>query len=107
MAQSLPVAASIPNQRFSTTLDGDHFVMDVRWNERDESWYLDILDESENPIRRGLKITQGNFIGSHVAVPGMPAGQLVAFDTSGQGIEAGLDDLGERVIVYFVPEDEL
>lgn len=105
MPQQLPFVPSIPNYRVSTDLAGTQFILDARWNTRSEAWYLDILVEDETPIVRGVKVVLGALLGVTNVDPAFPAGTFLASDTSGQGLDATLDDLGTRVIVLFFPDD--
>lgn len=103
----LPFVPSVPNYRVGTTLDGRTYILDVRWNGRDAAWYFDILAEDETPIRRGIKVVLGTSLGGRVSDPAFPQGIIAASDLSGAGIDAGLDDIGTRVGVYFFTFDEL
>jgi hypothetical protein len=84
----------------STTLDGVDFALDVRWNSREESWYLDINTSDGIAIKQGIKIVLGAKLGvtSH---PLRPTGTFLAVDLSGAGLKPTLDDLGTRVIVLY------
>lgn len=101
--------ATDPHFEFSTTFDGVTFDLDCRWNEREQAWYFDLLTEDGTPIVRGVKIVLGVMLGGRTGVsnPLFPAGALMAFDLSDEGREATLDDLGTRVVVYFVPTEQL
>lgn len=98
---------SEPNYRMATTLGGVQFILDVRWNTREAAWYFDVLQEDETPIRRGLKVTLGLPIGAHVTDPEWPRGYFYAIDTSQKGVSPGLDDLGDRVQLYWFSADEI
>ncbi len=105
--QQLPLIPTTQHYRVGTTLDGESFVLDIRWNGRDEAWYMDVLTEDETPIRHGIKIVMGGVLGGRVTDPRRPAGLLLAVDPTGSLVDATLDDLGTRVGVYFVPSAEL
>jgi hypothetical protein len=107
MAQTLPLVPSVPHYRVGTALDGVQYVIDVRWNGRLESWFLDLRAEDESPIALGLRVTLGALIGGRVADARFPRGVLIASDRSGAGRDPALDDLGERVVVNFIPALEL
>lgn len=107
MPAALPIVPSVPNYRFSTSLDGTQYVFDVRWNARAESWYLDISDESDEIIARGLRMVLGAALGSRSADPRFPAGVLIMFDNEGTGRDAGFDDMGTRVSLLFYTAAEL
>jgi hypothetical protein len=110
--QQLPFQPSIPFQNFSTTIDGTNY---LRWNARDKkvdplgniitqgAWYFDLLDETSSPILTGIKILLGVAMGRRCEDPRWPLGVFMAQDMLNSGIDAGLDDLGTRIIVYFYP----
>ena len=107
----LPFSPGAPFYRVSTSMDGSdgpstQYILDVRWNERDKAWYFDLLDGSENIIASGLKVVLGAYIGRTSQHPFFRTGVLVAVDSTGQGQDAGYDDLGNRVQVirYTLPE---
>lgn len=106
MSALLPLQPSIPNYRVGTALDGVQYILDVRWNGRDGAWYLDLLQEDETPIAHGLKLVLGAAIGSGITNPDFPPGVFVCRDLSGVGLDAGFDDIGTRVVVYYFPDSE-
>lgn len=99
----LPLS-SFPAQSFTTQLGDKKFFFDVRFNSRSNTWTIDMLDDASReavviglPIRLGVDLLDPyNF----------PYGALVATDRTGQGKEAGPDDLGSRVAVFWVSADE-
>lgn len=107
MPQTLPLTPSRPHYTFSTTLAGTDYVFTARWNARAETWYLDLFDVDENPIRQSMAVVLGAPLGARSAHPDFPAGAFVASDLSGEQREAKLDDLGDRVQVYFYTPEEL
>ena len=107
MPVALPFAPSIADYRVGTTLDGVQYILDVRWNGRDSAWFFDFLAEDETPIRRGIKVVLGTSLGGRTADAAFPRGIIIAADLSGAGRDAGFDDIGTRVLVYFFPLSEL
>ena len=105
---SLPLQPSIPHYRVGTTLDGEPFLLDLRWNTRAGVWYMDIYadDADETPLIRGVAVVLGSLLGNRCTSPLFPKGALIAVDTGGGQQDAGLDDLGTRVKVYFYPASE-
>lgn len=105
---SLPLDPTAgPNYRVSTVLAGVQYVLDVRWNGRAEAWFLDVLNEEGDAIRRGIKIVLGTLLGGRAVAPDFPLGVFQAVDLTDSGTEAGLDDLGTRVQVYFYPFEDM
>jgi hypothetical protein len=107
MAAILPFIASISRYRFATTIENRVYLLDVRWNSRAESWYFDMLSEDETPLRRGMRLVLGAFLGVRSASDELPHGVLMAIDRTGEGREAGFDDLGDRVVVFYFTRDEV
>lgn len=103
----LPLVPSIPNYRVSTTLDDTQFIFDLRWNTRDNAWYMDVSTEADEIIRYAIKIVRGAPLGRRTADPRFPTGLLVAAASDGSTTEAGLNDLGTRVQVLYYTVAEL
>ena len=104
--QVLPFVPAEPSYRVSTTLGATQFLLDVHWNDRAGAWYFDILASDETRLRSGIKVVLGALLGGRCVTPGFPDGVLVAVDTTGQGRDAGYDDLGSRVVVLFIPYED-
>lgn len=43
-------------QRLSVTLDEVRYVFELQYNDRDSSWYLNILDANGDQIRSGIRM---------------------------------------------------
>ena len=97
MAFAIPLQPSIPRYRLSTSLDGVPYIFDVHWNDRDQAWYFDLLEVDESPIIHGVKVVLGTYLGRRSTHQFFRDGVLVVTDLSGEGRDAGLDDLGARV----------
>lgn len=107
MAEKMDFVPSIPNSRFSTALSGTQYIIVQRWNARDGAWFFDLLAEDETPIAYGIKIVLGVLLGGRNVNDEFPLGVFEAHDLTGSGVEAGLDDLGTRVVVYYYPFEGL
>jgi hypothetical protein len=105
--QQLPIIPSTFNSRVGTVIDGTPYILDIRWNGRDAAWYMDILAEDESPIRTGVKLVLGAFLGGRTVDPRFPFGALVASDLSGEGRDATFDDLGTRLRCYFINQADV
>lgn len=105
--QDLPLVPSVASYRFGVALNENQYIIDVHWNSREEAWYLDWYKEDDTVIAIGLKVVLGAYLGRTKTVPPFSEGSLVAVDTSGESIEATFDDLGSRVIVRYIPVEDL
>lgn len=95
-----------PHYRVGVTLSGEQFLFDVRWNGRDEAWYLDVRADDATAIRTGIRVVLGTLLGGRVVDPRFPPGFLQAVDLTNSGTEATLDDLGTRVQIYYYPFED-
>ena len=100
-AYQLPLVASVQSYRVSTLLAGTEYILDLHWNGRASAWYMDLMAADESPIRLGIKLVIGANHCSRLS-SGLIDGVFVVADLSGTNKEAGFDDLGTRVMVYFV-----
>lgn len=107
MPVQLPIDAEDPFYRVGVTLNDTPYLFDVRWNGRDNAWYFDVLDVTEDPIRCGIKIVLGIPLGCRGVDPRFPSGAIFAEDLSGEGRDATIDDLGTRVCLYHYSEEEV
>lgn len=111
-AIELPILPEVGGVRFGSfrvgvTIDSEQYIVDGRWNGRDQAWYLDWYEVNLTPIIYGMKVVLGTFLGRRSNHKLFRDGVLVAVDLSGQGRDAGYDDLGTRVVLEWIPVLEL
>jgi len=86
-----------PFQRMTVRLDGRDYVLELRYNQREERWYLSIADDEGAPILSGLKL-QANWplLWRHRYNTQVPPGEiLAAVTTATDRSPPTLNDLGE------------
>lgn len=105
----LPVNGELPHHVFFVQLDGTTYGFELRWNTRAQGWFLSVLDAQGNLLLAGRRLVIGWGLTGRFRLRDkrLPPGDVMAIDTSGQGKEAGLDDLGTRVVVTYVELAEL
>lgn len=105
MPELIPFEPGKPKYDLFTTIDGNPYVLQVRWNDREgcEGWYFNVLDEGGSHIADGLRIVLGTYIGRTVNHLLFKNGVLVAVDTerTEPRREATLDDITTRVQVRY------
>ena len=90
--------------QIQTELDGTTFEFVFNWNDREGRWYFDLNDISSNPLVSGRAVVLNtSLLGYLRATPSYPAGDLMVIDTSDSNIDASLTDLGDRVIMIYIP----
>jgi len=104
----IPISVGVPDQQLQVELDSVTYTLRFVWNARANGWFVSLMDAEENPVLMGRRLVVswpiwGRFVGR----PLVPPGLFEAIDTSGQDLEAGLDDLGDRVQVMYTPEADL
>lgn len=107
MAVIIPIVPGEPEQRLAIALDNEPYVLRVRWNTRDNAWYLDAWErDGKTPIAYGLKLVLGVLLGRTVPHPLFAAGMFLVPADPSDGREAGLNDLGGRInLVHLTTAD--
>ena len=88
---------------YKVTLDGILFFFNLDWNSRDQSWYLSINDESDEPIygcQSRKLVTNWDILKGAVADDGRPLGTIGTISTD--HADPGLLELGLRVGFYYM-----
>lgn len=99
----IPTRADLTHYTQTVDLDGVTHGLELYWNERDASWYLTLWDEAfTTRILASRRIVLGAQLVGRFRLEGLPAGELVPVDTSGQSREAGQAELGERVVLLYL-----
>jgi hypothetical protein len=82
-------------------LEGRTYLLKFDYGQRDDSWYLSLYDQDEDPLVCGKRVAIGIPLLRGEVDSRLPPGILMAVDTTETGQEAGLEDLGARVkLVY-------
>ena len=97
----LPARPGVPHHTFEVELDGARYGFSLRWNSRDPAWYFSVMDAAGTRLLGERKVVVGVPLFARTADVRLPPGELEAVDTSGEDREAGLDDLGARVILLY------
>ena len=91
---------------FTTTLDGGTYRFQFDFNDRDGFWYFLLLDANGVQLCSRKVVVGYSLIGRFTNVA-LPPGCLAAIDTSGQMVEAGLNNLGARVLLLYFERADL
>ena len=102
MIIQLPVTSD-PGQNFVTQLGTVKYQFYVRWNDRGNFWTMDVTDyNSQTKLISGMPLLLGcDLLSPYI----LGNGALIAYDSSGSGADAGPDDLGTRVLLYWYSAD--
>jgi hypothetical protein len=86
------------------TLDGSQYRLEFRWNTREESWYMHVRTSLDAEILDSIKVVADWPMAWNLADPALPPGLFYATDTSGASVDPGLEDLGDRVQLYYLSD---
>lgn len=104
----IPIVQGGKPFRETLELDGEEFIFDFSWNQRDQAWYLYIF---KNGIAMGphLRLIAGYNLLDALLSLDKPSGFLYLYDVdlnTSVGNEADIDSLGNRILlVYESPEE--
>ena len=106
MASSLPFLVSETNYTLFCPIDDEQYRFDVRWNSRDEGWYLDMYASDGTAVALNVKVVLGVNLGRRSLHRFFDNHKIMVIDSSGEGIDPGFDDLNSRVLVVITsPSD--
>lgn len=89
-------------------LDGAFYGIRLRWNRRAACWFMDLSDATGAPLASGVGLRLGAPLTMRLRTrPGMPQGVFGLVDTTGSGVDPGLDELGQRVRLVYLTAQEL
>lgn len=104
----LPTSITESFYVFEIDLDGKLFKLQFKFNNRDESWYFSILDTNDNHLRSGIKIVSDwSLLRLWQQIDLKPAGEIIAVAETGINRPALIDELGEKVILTYLDEEEI
>lgn len=102
----IPCDTELTDYTMQVVLDSTTYTLRFRWNVRESSWYMDVMTETKEPLRNGLKITVGVPIGFRVVDARFPQGRFFAKDTTHTNVSPGETELGDRVVLLYYSEAE-
>lgn len=89
------------NFSFLVKLDGPQFLIRMRWNVRDEAFYMDILDDQNDPVILGKRLSRNVAALGSVTRENRPQGSLVFVENGNKVTEATPETLGiSHELVY-------
>lgn len=104
----LPVRSDLASYSFEVELDGKTYELGFAWNERAAGWFMSIRIPGEDELAvAGVRVVVGFPLAFRSGRSDLPPGLFNAIDTSGSGLEPGEFELGGRVVLLYLDEEEL
>ena len=72
------------------TLQGISYVLEFQYNAREQRWFMDVLDVSEQPIVRGIMLCINRNLNGQYGSYVFPAGMFFCRDSTGENKEPTL-----------------
>lgn len=107
MAFELPTRTDLARYSFDVDLDDVTFTFSFEWNDRDQGWYMSVFTVEGTPLLQGRRVVLNYGLCTIYKNSGLPAGLIMAVDSSGTDSEPGFGDLGERVKLVYLTADEV
>ena len=96
-----------PNQSAQVQLGDTFYTVVWHWNARASVWYFSLSDTDGSAIVSGVRVVLNADLLRGVSDARRPHGVLAVVDPAGRTTEPGLNDLGTRVKVVYIPREEL
>lgn len=97
----IPTRQDVAHYRFRIRLSGQFFSFEFHWNEREQTWSFDLYRSTGELMTTGIRLVLGQDLLGWLASEHKPEGTLRLDDTSDEGREAGVGDLGTRVLLLY------
>lgn len=107
MILEIPVNSEFSSYEFQTTLELTVYSFRFKWNARMERWSMSIYNDVGEPLVEGIPVFAGPLVMEQYVYDGLPPGIIVFVDSTGENIDPGRNDLGDRVRMFYITSDEL
>lgn len=97
----IPLNNIDPAFEFDIDLDGDTYTFDFHYNTRIGLWFFSIAKSFGPPSVSPIPLIVEFPLTDNLKTAAIPPGTLIAIDESGQEIDPGREDLGNRVKLYY------
>lgn len=95
-----------PVQRLQAVLDGTTYQIDLTWQPRDQTWRMNFCRANGDPIVIRRALFSGGFPLAGCVSDYRPTGGLLVVDLSGNNVDPGEFDLGDRVQLVYMTQAE-
>lgn len=106
----VPIFSSTSSQFIiEAELGGSNWILGLRYNARDVSWYLSISDNNDNLVLSGIKLVPTYpLIERYRYIPNLPNGDFIVMDLDeSPGGSVNFDNLGTRYQLVFFTQEEI
>ena len=99
----LPTSTTVPFYVFEIELDGVLFRLQFKFNQRDQAWFLSILDTNDNQLRSGIRVVSDwTLLRLWQEIDKKPAGEMMAVAQGTIARPALINELGSDVVMTYL-----
>ena len=108
MPYYLPHVGATPDEIFTTALEGVKYQIRLRWNTRDEAWYIYIGYEGIEPKFTSKFCAGMNILRGYQATEGVPEGAIILADSEAIYGRPSRNDTGidKRFKILYLTKEE-
>jgi len=103
----LPTSTTLPYYEFEIELDGVEFKLEFRFNGRDDSWYLTILDGEDTILRGSIRVVNSWVLLRLWAEATRPDGEIISVNQGKVLAPPTLNQLGAEVVLTYLDASEV
>ena len=99
----IPVNGRLASQIMTIALDGVRYRLKVYYSFRQAIWMFDLMTDRGSDLLLGVKIVPEWGLIARFQIKGLPPGEILAIDTSGNDLPPGREEFGlkRRVRLYY------
>ncbi len=88
---------------FSSSFDGERFFIVLNYNDRNDTWYLDVKNANLDVLLSGLPcLTNVEGLTTRFKLPDVfPFGDLVIADTNDTGVDPTFENFGDEISGFY------
>lgn len=103
----LPVRSDFKAYDFQIQLEGATYTLRFTFNERMEIWIMSIADSADVEILSSIPIFTNLPLIQQFTIDGLPPGEFIALDETGENRDAGFNDLGNDIKLFYSESNEV
>lgn len=107
MPITIPCKPDLTHYDMQIVLSKVTYTLEFKLNTRDGTWYMNVQDQTEDPIISGARIVVDWPLAFRTTDPRRPNGVFIATDTTGKQLDPGEGELGGRVQLQYFDAAEL
>jgi len=103
----LPTSTDVPYYEFEVELDDVEFKLEFRYNDRDDAWYMTVLDPEDVVLRAGIRVVLSWALLRLWADTTRPGGDIISVNQGSVLVPPTLTQLGAEVVLNYFDASEV